>query len=115
MTMSARRLLLWSPRVLGILVGVFLGLFALDAVGEGIPALLLHMVPPAGVLLLVAASWRWEWLGGTAFVVLAAVYGVLAWRRDHLDWLLIVSGPLLIVGLLFLLSWRHHNELHAQN
>ena len=110
----ARRLLLWSPRVLGILVGIFLGLFALDALDEGIPALLLHVMPAAGVLLLVAVSWRREWLGGTMFVVLGAVYGVLAWRRGHVDWLLIVSGPLLIVGVLFLLSWWHHKELHAK-
>lgn len=115
MTTSARRLLLWGPRVLGVLVGVFLALFALDAMGEGIPALLLHLVPAAGVLLLVAASWRWEWLGGTAFVVLAAAYGGLSWRRGHMDWLLIVSGPLLIVGVLFLLSWRFRKELHAQD
>ena len=114
MTKVARRLLLWGPRVLGILVGVFLGLFALDALDEGIPALLIHLAPAVGVLLVVAASWRWEWLGGTTLVVLAAVYGVLAWRSGHVDWSLIVSGPLLFVGVLFLLSWRHHKELHAQ-
>jgi uncharacterized membrane protein YccC len=114
MTTSARRLLLWGPRFLGILVGVFLSLFALDALDEGIPALLLHVAPAAAILLVVAAAWRWEWLGGTVFVGLAVVYGVMALRSGHMDWVLIVSGPLLIVGVLFLLSWRHHKELHAQ-
>ena len=114
MTTSARRLLLWGPRILGILVGLFLGVFALDAVDEGIASFLLHTVPAVLLLLVVAASWRWEWVGGTLSLVLAALYGAFAWRRGHVDWLLIVSGPLLIVGVLFLLSWRHHKELHAQ-
>lgn len=49
------------------------------------------------------------------FVVLGGVYGLFAWQRGHLDWLLIISGPLLVVGVLYLLSWRHHAEIHARS
>lgn len=113
MTSSPRKLLLWSPRILGILVAVFLGVFALDAFDEGIPAFLLHLAPALLLLLLVALAWRWEWLGGAAFIALAVLYGVPAWARG--DWLLVITGPLLVVGFLFLWSWRHHNELHAES
>lgn len=111
MTSSARKLLLWSPRILGILVAVFLGVFALDAFGEGIFPFLLHLAPALLLLLVVALSWRWEWVGGAAFITLAVLYGVPAWARG--DWLLVVSGPLLVVAALFLWSWHHHKELHA--
>lgn len=111
MTSSARKLLLWSPRILGILVAGFLGVFALDAFDEGIPAFLLHLVPALLLLLVVAVSWRWEWIGGAAFMTLSVLYGVPAWARG--DWLVVISGPLLVVGVLFLWSWRHHKELHA--
>lgn len=113
MTSSARKLLLWSPRILGVLVSLFLGVFALDAIDEGIPAFLLHLAPAFLLLLVVAASWRWEWIGGAVFITLAVVYGIPAWSRG--EWLLVISAPLLLVGLLFLWSWLHHKELHAQS
>jgi len=113
MTSSSRKLLLWSPRILGILVALFLGVFALDAVGEGISAFLLHAAPALLLLLVVAVSWRWEWVGGAVFITLAVLYGVTTMRR--MDWVLVISGPLLVVGALFLWSWRHHKELHAQS
>lgn len=112
MTSSTRKLLLWSPRILGILLSLFLGIFALDALDEGLPAFLLHVAPSLLLLLVVAASWRWEWVGGTVFIMLAVLYGVPAWSRGAS--LLLISGPLLVAGLLFLWSWRHHTELHVQ-
>ena len=113
MTKSALKLVLWTPRILGIVVSLILGVFAFDAVDEGIAAFLLHLAPTVLLLLVVAASWRWEWVGGAVFIILAVLYGVPAWSRG--DWLLVISGPLLLVGLLFLWSWRHHRELHAQS
>jgi hypothetical protein len=107
--------LLWSPRLLGVLLGLFVGLFALDALGEGTAAFLVHTLPAVLIWALVAASWRREWLGATFFVLLAVAYGVLAWRAGHPGWLLPISGPLVVVGILFLVSWRHHAELHAEN
>ena len=33
-TATSGRLLLWSPRMLGVLVSLFIGIFALTAVGQ---------------------------------------------------------------------------------
>lgn len=110
MTTTSGRLLLWSPRILGILVSMFVGLFALDA--QALPDFVIHLVPAVLLLALVAASWRWEWIGGVAFIGLAVAYATMM-ARGHLDWMLVISGPLLVVGTLFLWSWRHHGELHA--
>jgi hypothetical protein len=118
MAIAAARLLLWSPRILGILVSLFIGMFALDAFSEGkplLPALLdfgIHLVPAFVLLTLVAASFRWEWIGAVAFIGLAIVYA-MTMSRGRLDWMLLISGPLAIVGALFLWSWIHHNEWHA--
>jgi hypothetical protein len=110
MTSYTNKLLLWSPRILGILVALFLGAFALDAAGEGIPAFLLHAAPALLLLAAVAVSWRWQWVGGAVFIALALFYTAIALRR--VDWILIISGPLLVVGVLFIWSWRYHKELH---
>jgi hypothetical protein len=100
---TALKLLIWSPRILGILVAVFIGAFALDAVDEGIVAFLIHLAPSILLLLVVAVAWRWEWIGAAAFIGLALLYGANAPRWD---WILVISGPLAAVGLLYLLSWR---------
>jgi hypothetical protein len=109
--MTSKAILLWSPRILGIAVAAFLGLFALDAFepgkpfGDAVTDAAIHLVPSAIVLVLVAVSWRRPWIGGVAFVLLALAYALGVGFRP--DWTLVISGPLTIVGLLFLLSWRH--------
>ena len=118
MTKTSRRLLLWSPRVLGTLVCLFLSLFALDVFGEGqgfveaLPAFAMHVAPMLGLLVIVGLSWRWEWIGGAVFTGMAAGYAYLA--REHWTWIPMISGPLLVVGVLYLWNWRLHQERHAQ-
>jgi hypothetical protein len=110
-------LLLWAPRVLGILTCLFLSLFALDAfspgktVSQNIGDFALHVWPIVALLGVVALSWRWEWVGGLVFSVLAVAYAY--WARPHTSWVAIISGPLLVVGVLFLLSWTRHRRARA--
>lgn len=108
-------LTLWSPRILGIAVSFVLSLFALDAFTSGRPLdramadFAMHLVPALAVLAVVAMAWRRPWMGGVVFVLLAAAYALAA--RSRLDWVLAISGPLLVVGLLFLWSWRSQQRL----
>ena len=107
-------LLLWTPRVAGILLCLFLGLFALDTFGEGktvvqaLPDFLIHLTPMLFLLAVVAVSWRWEWVGAVAFIGLAVAYAYMARRNP--TWVLGIAVPLLLVGLLFLVSWTHHGR-----
>jgi len=117
MTHSVRVLLLWTPRILGLAVTLMLGLFALDALDHGksfwqvLPGFLIHLSPALLLLLVVILSWRWEWIGGIAFVGLAVFYALMVVNR--IEWICLISGPLLLVGALFLVSWWKHKELHA--
>jgi hypothetical protein len=113
MTISSVNLLLWSPRLLGVGVALFLGVFATDAFAEGMPEFLLHAAPALVLLAVVAISWRWQWIGSAVFVTLAVLYAVTTWRRP--DWVLLISGPLFVVGALYFWSWRRHRELHPQS
>lgn len=111
------RLLLWSPRILGILVSLFIGLFALDAFSQGkpllaaVPDFIIHLIPALALLAVVAASWRRAWIGGVGFIGLAVLYATTL-SRGRIDWMLVISGPLAVVGTLFLWSWRRHRGLH---
>jgi hypothetical protein len=117
MTATSGRLLVWSPRIIGILVSLFIGMFALDAFSEGkpflhaLPDFLIHLSPAFVLLTIVGASFRWPWIGAVAFICLAAVYA-MTMSKGRLDWMLTISGPLLVVGALFLWSWFERGKLH---
>lgn len=116
MTKTLERLVWWGPRISGILIAGFLSLFALDVFNgasffESLPAFAIHLIPAFLVLGVVATAWRFEWIGGVAFITLAVIYGVMV--RWRVDWVAVISGPLVLVGVLFLLSWRHHADPHG--
>ena len=107
--MTSMKMVVWGPRVLGVAVSAFLALFALDAFEEGRPLLeslagfAIHLLPAMVVLALVVAAWHWEWVGALGFIGLAAFYAIAVGGR--LDWVLAISGPLVLVGLFFAFSW----------
>jgi len=115
---TASAIWLWSPRVLGILTSLFVALFALDAFSGGkplaqaLPDFLIHLIPAIVLLALVAVSFRRPWIGGAAFIGLAGAYAVMVGNR-HGDWIVVISGPLFVVGALFLWSWLRHPSVHA--
>jgi len=116
MTRPVKRLLFWTPRILCILFAVFVSLFALDVFGEGygfwgtMLALLMHLIPTGVILIVLAISWRWEWVGGVLFTALGVLYLAMSWGRFHWSAYLLISGPLFLVGVLFLINWLYRAE-----
>ncbi len=109
--------LLWTPRVLGLVFAAFISIFALDVFGEAhgfwqtARALLIHLIPTAILLGLLALSWRWEWVGGILFPTLGALYLVTAWGRFHWSASVVIGGPLFVLGGLFLAHWLYSRTL----
>lgn len=116
MNTSTKRVVFWAPRVLGILFALFLSMFALDVFSEGygfwetILALLIHLVPTYIVVIALVIAWRWEWVGAILFIALASFY-LIGSRR--LDWSLVISGPLFLIGVLFLFNWIYRARLRT--
>jgi hypothetical protein len=96
----------WAPRVLGILMTLFVSLFALDVFGAGyspleaLLALIIHLLPFAGVLL----GWRWPWVGGLIFIGFCLFYITMTWGKEMLAAVLLLAGLPILIGLLFLLD-----------
>jgi hypothetical protein len=117
MSPGIKRVLFWSPRILGILFAIFLSLFALDVFGEGlgfwgtILALLMHLIPVYLVVLVLVIAWRWEWVGTIMYIALAILYVIWAWGRFNWSVYLVISGPLVLVGVLFLINWIYRAQL----
>jgi hypothetical protein len=100
--MTRASFVLWAPRVLSLLVALFIGAFALDSLDEGLAATVRHATPALLLLATSVAAWRWPWVGGVVFIGAAVWYAGLVWGRT--SWILTISGPLITVGLLFFLS-----------
>ena len=115
---ATRKLLYWSPRVLGLLFALFTVIFAFDVFDENqgfwptALALALHLVPTAILFLCVFIAWRKEWIGAILFFGLAVLYVVWAWGRFPLSVYFVMAGPMALTGILFLLNWIYRSELH---
>lgn len=113
-----KQVVTWAPRLLGLAFAGFLALFAADvfdtplSVPEKGFALLMHLVPSFLVLVALAVVWRREWIATLVFPLLAALHLAMAFGRLHWSAYVLIEGPLLLIGLLFLLSWRQRTA-HA--
>jgi hypothetical protein len=119
MTHATKMWLYWTPRVACLLFALLLGSFAFDAFTQGREAsdnllnLLIHLIPTGLVLAALIVSWNHEWIGGLAFLGLAVAYAVF-YARGRVDWILAISGPLVLVGVLFLIDWKFRRQLHER-
>jgi hypothetical protein len=90
-------------------------MFALDVFSEGygfgetILALLMHLVPTFIIVISLVIAWRWEWFGAILFIAVALFYLVSSGGES---W--IISGPLFLVGFLFLFNWIYRAQLKTQ-
>lgn len=101
--------LFWTPRILCLAFAVFLSLFAFDVFERGRSfwetglALAIHLIPTAVLLVVLALAWRRDWIGALVFAAAAILYG--AGNTKHPTWILIISGPLILIAVLFLANW----------
>jgi hypothetical protein len=117
--LKTRHILFWAPRVLCILFAAFLSIFALDVFGEGhgvggtMLALLMHLVPTFIIVIALIIAWRWEWVGSALFIGLGLFYIVWSWGEFPWVTYLTISGPLFLVGALFLVNWVRRAQLRT--
>ena len=112
MNTSIKKVLYWAPRILCILFAIFVSLFAFDVFGEGqgfwetILALLKHMVPVYVIVIALVIAWRWECIGAIIFIAIALFYIILNKGESF-----VIYGPLLVLGVLFLLNWKYESQI----
>jgi hypothetical protein len=117
MKAGTKSFLFWTPRIATILFALFLSIFAGDVFEQGygffelILALFMHLIPTLLILIILAVSWKWEWVGGILYIALGVYYIIISWNRFEKDVLLIIPTPLIILGILFLIGWFKRAEI----
>ncbi|OGY45414.1 MAG: hypothetical protein A2744_00370 [Candidatus Buchananbacteria bacterium RIFCSPHIGHO2_01_FULL_44_11] len=118
MEKNTNKFIYWTPRVLSILLIVFLAIFSLD-VFDGdygfwgtVLGLLIHNIPSFILFGILIISWKYEMVGGVAFILAGMSYMVFTVVRESVEpWymLLILSlilvVPAFLIGILFIVGW----------
>ncbi len=115
----AKKVLYWTPRILGILAILFMMMFSLDCFGENeslknqLICLFMHNIPAFICILALFIAWKWELIGGTIFI-LAFVAGTIYFNSFTGNWgSLIVISPFLVTGILFIADNRVNKKKAA--
>lgn len=112
---KAERFIYWTPRILSIFFLMFLAIFSLDVISPGISpgqimiGLLMHNIPVFVLLIILIISWKYEIVGGIAFLLAGLLYVFLTFKGEA-PWYLVLSwsliaGPAFLIGILFLIGW----------
>ena len=117
MNSNLKRILFWTPRLLGILFVAFLSLFALDIFDMQLGfwgtlvGLFMHLIPSLVLVVALILAWRWEWVGTLLFFSFTAWF--IAISLGHAGWIayLLMAGPPFLVGVLFFLGWIYRKQI----
>ncbi len=100
----------WLPRILGILLCVFISLFALDAfdgnspLGRQILGFLIHLIPTYLLVFALILAWKKQVIGGIIFILLGFAYLLFA-HNQHWSAYLIIAGIPMLIGFLFVIEY----------
>jgi hypothetical protein len=111
----------WTPRIITILFILFLALFSLDVFDGGygfwgtILALFMHNLPSIILAFFLIVFWNKGIVPGTVFILggLAYILSLLfgkEWHGYMILWILQISVPAFIIGILFILDWKKRNK-----
>ncbi|MDD2696977.1 MAG: hypothetical protein PHE52_02370 [Candidatus Pacebacteria bacterium] len=119
MEKKINKFIYWTPRILSIMFICFLALFSLDVFEENLGfwgtllGLFMHNIPVFILAIILWISWKREIIGGIAFTLAGAFYAVMiliemtkeAFQWYMISWISMISGPALIIGILFIINW----------
>jgi len=106
----------WTPRILSIIFILFLALFSLDVFDMKLGfwgtmlGLFMHNIPVFILLIVLLISWKYEIVGGIAFILAGLLYIILILRNPSFEWYMLswavqISGPAFFIGYLFFVNW----------
>lgn len=122
MQKKPKQLIYWLPRILSILLILFLFMFSFDvfeasrSIGEMAIGFLIHNIPVIVLTTLLVIAWKHEIVGAVAFLAGGILYIAMnlingtPWYLT-LSWSATISGPAFLISALFFVGWRQKHML----
>ncbi|MFA6305560.1 MAG: hypothetical protein WC651_02410 [Candidatus Gracilibacteria bacterium] len=116
MEKNTNKFIFWTPRILSIVFICFLSLFSLDIFDGNygfwgtVLGLFMHNIPSLVLLIVLLISWKYEIVGGIAFILAGLAYILTLAMNPQFEWYMIswsatIAGPAFLVGIMFLIGW----------
>ncbi|NCN98564.1 hypothetical protein COU62_03210 [Candidatus Pacearchaeota archaeon CG10_big_fil_rev_8_21_14_0_10_35_219] len=107
--------LYWLPRILTIVLIIFISIFALDVFSdftgvELLVALFMHLIPSLILIVVLVVAWKWEKIGGILFIITAIVTTIFFKTYQDIIVFLLISLPPLAIGILFLINSKNRKK-----
>lgn len=114
------RILHWMPRIICMIVILFISKFALNAlesyltIWQQILLVLVHLIPAVALVGLLIIAWKWELIGGILFTLAGLGLAPVIYQHNYnmdqsmgmsLGFVMLFALPLVIIGMLFILSF----------
>lgn len=124
---TSEKILYWAPRILGIVMILFISMFAFDSfspantLAQNLLSLLIHLLPSIGLLILLLVAWKWELIGGIIFTLAGIAWSIFVYMINFkrtgssgkaLFVVLTLALPLIITGILFILNHYQGKKDH---
>lgn len=109
-----------APRLAAIAIIVFVSLFSLDVFDEpGTPFQLaalfvVHSLPSLVMIIFLAVAWKRPVVGFVGFLLAGLAFLLLTTPAQFLGNLLLFSGPLLVIAVLFYADWRWNGAAQSE-
>jgi hypothetical protein len=116
---TSLKLIHWTPRIISILAICFIGMFATDAFNSTesfsnqLKDFFLHLIPTFILLGILVLAWAKELVGGIIFATLGLGLAPFIYQHNYtlnhsiltsLSVILVINGPFILTGFLFILS-----------
>jgi len=109
MKFQIRKLIYWLPRIVAILNIIFWFIFVIFSHGISLISIIESIVWLTPLVALIIA-WKHEKIGGLIFISLGILSALLMYNKLSIDeilaLLIFISSPLIITGILFLISYQ---------
>ncbi len=100
---NRKKIIIWTPRVLAILYIIFITIFAFDESVISLP-FIVHLMPTILLALVLIFTWRKPLTAAIIFLILGFGFTLIFRTYQNLVTFLIISLPLILMGVLFLLE-----------
>ena len=115
------KVLYWAPRIIAILAILLMMMFSMDCFGEygslkdQLICFVMHNLPSFAFIASLAIAWKWEIIGGILFILSFVAAGILFGSFTGNFASLVIIGPLLICGMLFILHDKLKKKIHPES
>lgn len=83
----------------------------------------MHNIPVFILIVVLCISWRYEIVGGIAFILAGLIYAGLniitismdGFQWYYLSWIIQISGIAFVIGILFLINWKRKKRKEVKN